>query len=196
MSHADDWNQRYAEGNTAWDLGGPPPVLVRVIAAHPLATARLRVLVPGAGRGNDAIAWAEAGHEVVAVDFANLAVAAAREQAAARGVSMEVLEADVFALPAALAGSFDLAWEQTCFCAIPVERRPDYARAMAEVLRPGGRLFALLWNHGREGGPPFDVRREDVEAVFPPRFVVERVEAVPDSAPRRVPELLAVMRRV
>ncbi len=87
-------------------------------------------------------------------------------------------------------------WEQTCFCAIPVERRGDYARAMAAVLRPGGRLVALLWNHGRTGGPPFDVRREDVDAIFPPRFVVERVDAVPDSVAGRTPELLAVLRRV
>ena len=193
MSESDAWNQRYVEGRTGWDLGGPPPALVRVIAAQ--APGR-RVLVPGAGRGHDAIAWAEAGHQVVAIDFAPLAVAAARENAAARGLVIEVREADIFALPGELAGSFDLVWEQTCFCAIPTERRGDYVQAMAAVLKPGGRIVALLWNHGRTGGPPFDVRREDVEGLFPPAFVVERIEAVPDSAAGREPEILAVLRRV
>jgi SAM-dependent methyltransferase len=196
MSDAGYWNQRYVEGRTGWDLGGPPPALRRVIAENPLNPGGLRVLVPGAGRGHDAIAWAAAGHEVVAVDFAPLAVAAARELAAARGVTMEVIEADVFALPVSLGGSFDVVWEQTCFCAIPVERRGEYARAMAAMLRPGGQLVALLWNHGKAGGPPFDVRREDVEGVFPPLFGVERIEAVSDSAAGRAPELLARLRRV
>ena len=192
MSAAGEWNQRYVEGRTAWDLGGPPPALVRVIAAQ---TAPRRVLVPGAGRGHDPLAWAEAGHAVVAVDFAPLAVAAARENAAARGVPLEVLEADVLALPPARLGSFDLVWEQTCFCAIPVERRPDYARSMAAALRPGGLLLALLWNHGREGGPPFDVSRAHVEAVFPPLFTVERLDPVADSIAGRTPELYAELRR-
>ncbi len=193
MSDTAYWNQRYVEGTTRWDLPAPPPALLRAIAATP---PRLRVLVPGAGRGLDAITWAEAGHEVVAIDFAPLAVASARENAAARGVAVEVLEADIFQLPEALAGTFNRVWEQTCFCAIPVERRADYVRAMAAVLKPGGKLLALLWNHGNEGGPPFDVKREDVEALFPPEFVVERVEAVPDSLAGRTPELLVEMGRV
>src|SRR5689334_17318379 len=116
MSESDAWNQRYVEGRTGWDLGRPQSALVCVIAAQPPP---LRVLVPGAGRGHDAVAWAEAGHEVVAVDFAPMAVAAGRENAAARGLAIEVREADIFALPGDLAGSFDLVWEQTCFCAIP-----------------------------------------------------------------------------
>jgi SAM-dependent methyltransferase len=193
MSDAAHWNQRYAEGRTFWDLGGPPPALRRLLAED---RRRRRVMVPGAGRGHDAIAWAEAGHDVVAVDFAPLAVAVARELASVRGVTMEVLEGDIFALPASLEGSFDLVWEQTCFCAIPVERRGDYARAMAAVLRPGGQLVALLWNHGNAGGPPFDVRREDVERVFSPLFSVERIDVVTDSIAGRTPELLASLRRV
>ncbi len=192
MSNDYDWNQRYTEGDTPWDLDAPPPALLRVIAAAPRG---LRVLVPGAGRGLDAIAWAEAGHEVVAIDFAPLAVASMRERVAARGVAIEVLQADIFQLPEALAGTFDRVWEQTCFCAIPVERRGDYVRSMASVLRPGGCLVGLLWNHGRPGGPPYDVRREDVEALFPPLFTVDRIEAVPDSIARRAPEMLVTLRR-
>ena len=195
MSDADSWNQRYVEGRTGWDLGAPPPALVRILHATPPTPKALRVLVPGAGRGLDAIAWAQAGHEVVAIDFAPLAVAAMREHTAARGIAMEVLQADIFQLPQAFAGTFDRVWEQTCFCAIPVERRADYVRAMATVLRPGGRLVGLLWNHGEEGGPPFDVRREDVEALFPPLFTVESIEAVPDSVAGRTPELLVELRK-
>jgi methyl halide transferase len=76
-----------------------------------------------------------------------------------------------------------------------MDRRSDYVRSMASVLRPGGRLVGLLWNHGRPGGPPYDVRREDVEALFPPLFTIESIEAVPDSIAGRTPEMLATLRR-
>jgi SAM-dependent methyltransferase len=192
-SAAEAWNQRYAEGRTRWDLGGPPPVLTSLLAT--IEPGR-RVLVPGAGRGHDAIAWAQAGHRVVAIDIAPLAVEAARALADERSVQIEVLEADIFALPGALTAAFDVVWEQTCFCAIPVERRGNYVRAMAQALVPGGKLYGLFWNHGQPGGPPFDVRREDVEAAFPPVFAIESIEAVKESVPQRRPEFLAVMRRV
>jgi methyl halide transferase len=195
-SGATAWNERYVEGRTGWDLGGPPPALIRVIRGFP---APLRVLVPGAGRGHDALAWAEAGHHVTAVDFAPLAVAAAREAAAVRGLPLVVREADVLTwpLPGELAGAFDLVWEQTCFCAIPPDRRPDYARAMEGCLAPGGQLVGLFWAHGREGGPPFDVQPDHVRAIFGERarFSILRTEDVPDSPPGRSPELLAWLRR-
>jgi methyl halide transferase len=189
------WNGRYVEGRTGWDLGGPPAALIRVIRALSTPPARLRVLVPGAGRGHDALAWAEAGHEVTAADFAPLAVAAMREAAAARGLPLAVREADIFALPDDFAGAFDVVWEQTCFCAIPPDRRPDYARAMAACLAPGGQLVGLFWAHGREGGPPFDVQRDHVRAALGGRFTIVAMDDVPDSPPGRSPELLAWLRR-
>jgi SAM-dependent methyltransferase len=192
---AASWNTRYVEGRTAWDLGGPPPALLRVIRAVSATSARLRVLVPGAGRAHDALAWAEAGHDATAVDFAPLAVAAAREAALARGLPLTVREADIFALPDDLAGAFDVVWEQTCFCAIPPDRRPDYARAMAACLAPGGQLIGLFWAHGREGGPPFDVQRDHIQAILGARFEITAMEDVPDSPPGRSPEILAWLRR-
>jgi SAM-dependent methyltransferase len=197
-SDAAGWNARYVEGRTGWDLGGPPPALMRVIRSL-AGTSALRVLVPGAGRGHDALAWAEAGHHVTAVDFAPLAVAAAREAASARDLPLAVREADILALPGDLAGAFDLVWEQTCFCAIHPDRRPDYARAMEGCLTAGGQLVGLFWAHSREGGPPFDVQPDHVRAIFTvrarARFTIVRTEDVPDSPPGRSPEFLAWLRR-
>ncbi len=190
-----DWEGRYRSGDTPWDLGGPPPVLLQVLERHPARTRVLRVLVPGAGTGHDAIAWARAGHRVVAIDIAPAAVARARENVRRAGVSVEVLLADLFALPARLAGAFDVVWEQTCFCAIPPERRPEYVDAMASVLRPGGSFHGLFWNHGRPGGPPYDVTVGEVRASFAPRFVEVSVEPVVESVPTRRHEFLAVYRR-
>ncbi len=190
-SKADSWNQRYAEGKTGWDLGEAPPVVSREAAR---ITEPSKILVPGAGRGHDAAAWAREGHHVTAVDFAPLAVEEGRALARTLGVTMEFLCADVLALPAAL-GRVDIVWEQTCLCAIQPEERRVYLREMHRVLAPRGQLLALLWNHGGEGGPPYDMPRATVEALMDGLFALESVEEVPDSPEQRRPEFLYRFRR-
>ena len=63
---AEDWNASYEFGRPPWDRDALPLALVDLL--NTLQPARLKVLVPCAGLGNDAIAWAEAGHDVVAVE--------------------------------------------------------------------------------------------------------------------------------
>lgn len=182
------WEQRYQDGATGWDLGGPPPTLVSLLEA--LDGPALRVLVPGAGRAHDAIAWARAGHFVTAVDYAPSAVRAARANAAEAGVDLDVLEGDLFALPSELSGMFDVVWEQTCYCAILPTQRDAYVAVMARLLTPGGRLYGLLWNHGKPDGPPFDVTPEDVRSRFSKSFDVVRTDAVETSVESRSNEFL------
>ena len=97
VMHAESWEQRYVEGSTGWDLGGPPPALVDLLAS--LGGGPRRVLVPGCGNGHDAVAWAKAGHAVVAVDYAPSAVLGTQGNAEAAGVEVDVRQADLFALP-------------------------------------------------------------------------------------------------
>jgi SAM-dependent methyltransferase len=184
---AGDWNTRYAEGRDRWDLGRAPPILERLIAAQ---TRRHRVLVPGAGHGHDAIAWARAGHRVVSFDIAPLAVESLRRRAGDAGLDIDVREADVLAPPVALHGQFDLVWEQTCLCALPPEQRRPYLQAMAQLLGPGGRMVALLWNHGNEGGPPWDMSPVLVERLLVGLFTIDRRERVTESIAEREPEWL------
>lgn len=186
---AERWEQRYVEGSTGWDLGGPPPALVELLAR--LEADRLRVLVPGCGNGHDAIAWAAAGHDVVALDFAPSAVQGTRRNAASAGVRLDVRQADLFALPTEMDGAFDAVWEQTCYCAIHPSQRDAYVAVCARVLRPGGRYHGLLWNHGKPDGPPFDVTPDDVRARFAAAFAIEALTPVGRSAPGRSNEFLA-----
>lgn len=206
LSDPEAWNARYVHGQTGWDRAGPAPALVALLARldgeHTLrsrvapsprsgktapggepraSTAAARVLVPGAGYGHDAIAWARAGYDVTAVDFAPLAVQGLRDRAEAQGVQLEALSADIFALPGALAGTFDIVWEQTCLCAIDPGRRDEYVSMLQRALVPGGRVYALLWNHERGGGPPFDLPSALAEGLFAPRFEVLDNTRQPDS---------------
>lgn len=195
------WNDRYAEGSTGWDLGEAPPVVRRV--SQDVVEARRsqdsatppRVLVPGCGRGHDAIGWAQAGATATGLDFAPLALEAARRLSERAGLPVSWVLGDVFDLPDALAGTFDVVWEQTCFCAIDPGQRRAYAESMTRALAPGGVLLGLFWRHGREGGPPFNVTPEDVQTAFEGLMTLESVEEVPDSVPSRQPEFLARLRR-
>ena len=190
-SAAESWNARYAEGSDRWTLDAAPPVLERLIVE---VRERQRVLVPGAGHGHDAFAWARAGHEVVALDFAPLAVASMQARMRETGIGFEALEADVTAPPVELRGAIDLVWEQTCLCALPPEQRRDYLEAMATILRPGGTMVALLWNHGNPdmngGGPPYDMPPVLVERLVAGLFSIRKRERVERALARRDPEYL------
>jgi SAM-dependent methyltransferase len=178
-----DWDGRYQAGDTPWNLGKAPPHLEALVAS--LAEPALRVFVPGAGHGHDAVAWARAGHAVTALDIAPGAIAAAREVMAAEGVTFDAVLGDLFALPEDFAGAFDIVWEQTCLCALPPERRGDYARAVASVLRPGGRFHAVLWEHGKEGGPPWSLTEDVAREVLEPGFEIDAIERIPDWGTQR-----------
>jgi SAM-dependent methyltransferase len=194
VREADEWNNRYVEERTGWDLGEAPASLRRVVEARSGEGKRLSVLVPGAGRGHDARAWAAAGHEAVAVDFAPLAIEEGRKLAAEAGLDIEFVEADVSALPEDWTDRFDVVWEQTCLCAIPVDLRKPYVKEVQRVLKPDGEFVAVLWNHGRDGGPPFDMHVDAVMDALDGRFEVLEHELVPDSPKDRVAEWLWTMK--
>jgi SAM-dependent methyltransferase len=190
-----DWEARYRDGDTPWDLGGPTPVFMRLIREGRLSPGRL--LIPGAGRGYDAIAFAQAGFAVTSVDVSASACAALRESAAAAGVTLEVRQADFFALTDA--ECFDLALEYTFYCAIDPALRPAYRDQMAHLLRPGGLLFGLFFPLSKSPeaeGPPFGVKRDEVEASLSERFDLVEAEFPADSVkPRRGNEILMTWRR-
>lgn len=190
-----DWEARYQGGDTPWDLGKPTPVFSRLLQEQRFAPGRL--LIPGAGRGYDAIAFARAGFSVTSVDVSETACAELREQAAREGVTLEVRQADFFALNDV--ESFDLALEYTFYCAIDPSLRTRYRDQMARLLKPGGLLFGLFFPLNKPldaDGPPFGVKRDEVEASLSERFDLVHAEMPADSVkPRRGNEILMIWRR-
>ena len=188
------WEAYYGRGTPPWDVGEPCPPLLSLWreAGSPPG----RALVLGCGTGADAVAFAQLGNAVTAVDFAPSAVPAVEARAAAAGVTLNAVCADVLGMPADWTGRFDYALEHTCYCAISPDDRDRYVAEVARVLRPGGLLLAVLFNHGGPGGPPFDVDAADVHARFAGRFDVLRCERATDSwERRRGKELVALLRR-
>ncbi len=195
VDRASAWEGLYARGEDRWDIGGPSPPLVAVLARGEIGPPG-RALVPGCGRGHDARMLAARGFEVVGVDFAPRAVREARREAAAAGVrGVRFERRDLFRLPRSYDGGF---FEQTCFCAIDPARRDEYARAVHRVLRPGGLLLGLFFDIRTEEGPPFGTTPAEIRHRFVASglFRLEKARVPAESvAPRQGREWLAFLRK-
>lgn len=184
VSQPDYWDAIYREEpSPGWNLGKVAPPL-----AHWLANTDQhegRALVPGCGYGYDAIGLAKAGYQTTGVDFSELAMTKAHENAASAGVEVDFQQRDLFNTDG-FENAFDLVYEYTCFVAIHPSRREEYRDVMATVLKPGGKLIGCFYNHGRDGGPPFDTNRDDVQQLFESAFDIRVLETSPHSIERRM----------
>jgi len=168
------WDARYREAFTPWDAGGVPAALQRFIAGEHAAR---RVLLPGCGTAYEARAFAERGHDVLAIDFSALALERAR---ALLGEWSHVLRyADFFADD--LGAPFDLVYERAFLCALPRPHWPRWAARVAEIVRPGGRVIGFFFRSDDERGPPFGLKAGEIETLLAPAFDRVADAAVEDS---------------
>ena len=172
------WDSRYRAGRTPWDFGGVPEALRRWLGR---AEGPGRVLIPGCGSGYEVRAFAEAGWEVTAIDYAPAAVERAR-RALGEVLGRKVLHGDFFGHDFG-PGQFDLVYERTFLCALPPERWPAYAARMAELLRGGGQLAGTFFYGTNDDPPPHPLTAATAEAILGPRFIRTADEAVSDSLP-------------
>ena len=191
-----DWAERYRLGETPWDLGGAHPELSLRLSGGSLAPPRTgaRVLVPGAGRGHDAVALARRGWTVVALDVVgslgeDLGTALAR--LGGRFVEGDALDFED--------EPFDLIWDHTFFCAISPADREPWGRRAGELLLPGGLYAALVFPFGKpasEEGPPHGMSSDDLLRVLGARTeVIEDVEVQRRAPARRWAERFLLARR-
>ncbi|HIK46282.1 MAG TPA: methyltransferase domain-containing protein [Leptolyngbyaceae cyanobacterium M65_K2018_010] len=180
----DAWERRYQEGTTHWDLGQPAPALRALLesaAAPPAGTA----IALGAGRGHDALLFAQRGFQVTAVDFAPSAMQILAQEAATLNLSLKLLERNIFDLVPEFTGQFNYVIEHTCFCAIDPALRPAYVQLVADLLAPQGELLAVFFTHNRPGGPPFGVTKAELQQLFAPYFDLLTLEPALVSVPSR-----------
>lgn len=175
------WENRYSEGHTRWDLGGPTPPLARF--ADGITNRELRILIPGAGRGYEAeYLWRLGFRKLTVLDIA----AGPLKELRARLPELPedaLVQTDFFDFRG---GPFDLVLEHTFFCALPPARRDDYVRAMHALLAPGGCLAGLFFNFPLTGdGPPFGGSEQEYRERFSPLFHIRKLERAYNSIPPR-----------
>ncbi len=189
MLSAADWDQRYQQKDTPWDLTGPTPELLRLVPSLPPSG---RALVPGGGRGHDALALAQHGMETHLVDFAPTAI----DEARALGKSIHLHCLDFFTLPEIPShhAAYDLIWEYTFFCAIAPDLRARYVATIEKLLKPGGLFLGLFFPLVSEKSPPpFVVTESEVRALFPATLQIEKPQA--SVKPRAGREFLGFYRK-
>lgn len=185
LNHPSYWNAIYLSEKPGWDKGRVSPPIAR-LASEGFLPERARVVVPGAGRGHDAIHLASLGFRVTAIDFAEEAAKGIRENAAKAGLALDVLQADVFTLGRSPAGAFDAVCEHTCMCALDPKRWDEWAKTVHAMLAVRGIYFGVFYAHRREGGPPHAISEQRVRELFSELFELERLRVAADGFPERL----------
>ncbi len=191
------WSDRYKNSDTPWDLSSPTPEFVRLLEEK-VVPKKGKVLVPGGGRGHDAILFSKQGFDVDLVDFAPSAIEEALRLASEQKAVVYAYCRDFFDLPTVgyHQASYDLLLEYTFFCAISPENRKRYAKTAFDLLKPGALFLGLFFPTSTDkAGPPFKVSREEIEEIFSPYFDLKFEEPVRSVKPREGREFLGIFRR-
>jgi SAM-dependent methyltransferase len=173
----DFWEKRFRENATPWDAGGVPEILKRFAERHP---DKGRVLIPGCGSAYEARYLAEQGWQVSAIDFSEAAVVAATR---VLGRWSHLVRCADFYSFVGDDQPFDAVYERAFLCALPRRAWAEWARRMAQVLRPGGLLFGVFYFDSNQKGPPFGIEPDELEALLVPNFDRIEDEPVEDSIP-------------
>ena len=179
------WEKSYKSGEMGWDIGEPTPVFNSWIQTQKES---LSICILGAGNGWDALHFAEKGHKVTAVDFAESAVLNMNVAAAKRGLKLNILHMDIFNLDEIFTNTFDIVLEYTCFCAIDPDQRDVYISLVNHILNPSGKFVGLLFPTDKNfdsDGPPFGVDIDTTLNLFSKYFTVIEKEIPSNSIKRR-----------
>lgn len=161
------------EGRPPWDIGRPQRAVIELAEAGEIEGS---VLDLGCGTGEHSLYLAERGHDVLGIDLAERAIAAARSKAAERriGVAFEIhdaLRADE------LRRTFDTAIDVGLFHTLADPERPVYAEHVRAALREGGRLFLLCWSERNPWGyGPRRVSQMELLGTFGKGWSVSGIE--------------------
>jgi SAM-dependent methyltransferase len=154
---------RAYEGTPPWEIGRPQPEFVSLEDQGEILG---RVLDVGCGTGENALFYANRGHATWGIDFAPLAIQRAERKNVARGGTVHFTVASALDL-GALGERFDTVTDCGMFHTFLDEHRPVYARSVASVLRPGGRLFVLCFSEREPNwGGPRRVTGAELRATF------------------------------
>lgn len=154
-----------------WDIGRPQRAFIA--AADQVSG---RVIDLGCGTGENALFFAQRGHQVTGIDFVEEAIARAQAKAKARGLDATFLVQDALALEAP-PQLFDSAIDSGLFHVFSDAERAQYVNSVARVLKPEGRLFLLCFgDQVPAGGGPRRISQAEIHAAFATGWHVENIQ--------------------
>jgi len=159
------WVDRYAKGETGWDIGAVSLPLKEYI--DQIKDKNIALLVPGAGHAYEAeYLWQNGFVNLVVIDIAETPLNNFSERVPDFPKQNLICE-NFFEHK----GSYDLIIEQTFFCAISPEDRTKYARKCYELLKMNGKLVGLLFDFPLTvEGPPYGGDFNSYKNIFADYF--------------------------
>jgi SAM-dependent methyltransferase len=143
------FDSAYQNNSAPWIIGEPQPAVVEL---ERTGAFRGSVLDIGCGSGEHTILLARLGYDVLGVDFAPAAVAAAQANAAEHGVGARFETADALHLGGP--PRHDTVLDSALFHVFEPEDQRAYAGSLHEAVRPGGVVHVLaLSDEGPRIGP-------------------------------------------
>ncbi len=178
-----DWARTWQD--LPWAHAEPTLLLAEICGRRPAG----RALDLGCGAGTDSVCLAGTGWDVTALDFVPKALEYTRERAAAAGVAVTTIEADITIWEPA--GIWDLVLDHGLLHNLEAARHTAYRARVLQALAPAGDFLLLHWHPRFPGQPngrmgPRRVDREEIEAFFAPElqlrhFALEEFEDLPDA---------------
>lgn len=172
MTNAPDkstFSNAYAD-KAPWDIPGPQPVFVE--AADQIKGS---ILDAGCGTGENALFFVQRGNSVTGVDFLEKPIRRAKKKAAERRLSVDFFVMDALTLNE-LPRVFDNVIDCGLFHVFSDEDRKRYVEGLAEVLKPGGRLFLACFSDEEPGTVgPRRVSKSELHAAFADGWVIESI---------------------
>ncbi|KAI5793135.1 S-adenosyl-L-methionine-dependent methyltransferase [Geopyxis carbonaria] len=198
--HGKQWSSLWDDGDfLPWDKLCASPALEDLLAEkHNIpefkAHTTKKALVPGCGRGYDALLFSKHGYDTVGVEISGSAVKEAKRwinSEIARGIKdgsinknklapCEIVLTDFFddewlkMLDVAPRGGFELVYDYAFLVAMNPSMREAWAKRMAELITPGtGLLICLeypLFRAPETGGPPHGIKSTDYDRLLRGKF--------------------------
>lgn len=167
------FDEAYATGRPPWDIDGPQPDLRRVAEEGLLEGTILDV---GCGTGEHALFFASLGHDVLGVDASAMAVEAAVQKAAGRGLAARFAEADVTDL-SGLGETFDTITDSGCLHTLSDEAMRAAVDSAHAVLRAGGTYWLKCFNEHATGPGPRRVTQGQIAELFADGWEIVSIDA-------------------
>lgn len=181
------WDSRYQDNNVGWDIGQISTPLKEYF--DQLKNKDSKILIPGGGNSYEAEYLHNKGFtNVFVVDLSKTALENIQKRIP-NFPENHLIHSNFFELKE----TFDLVIEQTFFCALNPELRPQYAIKMNELLTEKGKLVGLLFSAPLyDNRPPFGGNKEEYVPYFKPYFTLEIIEPCYNSVLERVNQELFI----
>jgi SAM-dependent methyltransferase len=170
------WERLYesqAVETLPWYYPGLDPDFAAALQRYGIDTGEVLDLCTGPG--TQAMALAERGFSVTAMDVAGSAVEKACVKAREEGLDIVFHQDDI--LVSHLDRTFDLVFDRGCFHLFPRGKRRDYVPAVSRLIKPGGYLLLKCFSHleTRPEGP-YRIAPREIEELFSPGYDILAIQ--------------------